>query len=155
MDLADDEQPPPRLWLIFFSSADPLSWWSRLMPKGFGHVCAAGWFADTQRWVHVNPTWRGLVVEVMTAEAFDTRFRQLIARSAAVLRMPSSHARNGMPATFYCVGAIKALLGINSRALLPRGLYRDLRARGAEIVEVPEQHDGGAVLDPEDPAGRS
>jgi hypothetical protein len=136
MDLNEDTPPPPRrLWLIFFSSADPLSWWSRLMPAGFGHVCAAAWFADAERWVHVNPTWRGLVVEVMTADEFGSRFQQLVTRSAVVLRMASSHHRNGMPATFYCVGAIKALLGVQSRALLPRGLYRDLRRKGAEVVD--------------------
>lgn len=144
------DQPPRRLWLVFFSSADPLSWWSRLMPKGFGHVCAASWFDDTQRWVHVNPTWRGLVIEVMTAEEFGTRFAQLVGRSAAVLRMASSHDRHGMPATFYCVGAIKALLGVDSRALLPRGLHRDLVRKGAEIVET----HGSPVRPSGDSAGR-
>lgn len=130
--------PLPRLWLIFFGDADRAWWWTRLFRPGFRHVSAAAWFADTERWVYFNPTGPGTVIQVATDAEFGPRFQQLVQDSTAILRMPSRHSRGMCPAAFFCVGAIKALLGVKSRALTPFGLFRHLVAEGAEIVERPE-----------------
>lgn len=152
---ADFSGPLPRLWLVFFSDAHEGSWWRAFLRRGFGHVSAAAWYADAQRWVWFNPTWRGLVIEAAEAEAFGPRFEQLVSSASAILRVRSRYERTGLPAAFWCVGAVKALLGISSRALSPYGLYRHLLARGAEIVEAPaRRHDGVAVF-PQDSAGGS
>jgi hypothetical protein len=125
-----------RLWLVFFGDGHLAPWWAWALRPGFRHVCAASWFADQERWVFVNPCRTGTVIEVMRSDEFGPRFSQLMTDSAAVLRVPARAARRATPRSFHCVGAMKALLGIRSRALLPHGLYVDLRRNhGAEIVD--------------------
>ena len=133
-----------RMWLIFFWDCGP-AWWARVLPPGWRHVTAVAYFKDAERWVYFNPASPGLVLDVQEGEAFHARYEHLMREATAVLRFASQHDRGAMPATFFCVGAIKALLGLRSRALSPAGLYRDLRASGAEIVKAPgevvlEQH---------------
>lgn len=131
--------PLPRLWLIFFSDADAGAWWAWLFRPGFRHVTAAAWFAGAERWVYYNPTRRGTIIDVATDAEFGPRFQQLVQDSAAILRVRSGYDRGNAPAVTYCVGSIKALLGIRSCALGPWGLYRHLLANGAELVQRPSE----------------
>ena len=128
-----------RLWLVFFSGIKD-AWWHRFLCPGFYHVSAASWYADTQRWVYVDATRRGLVVELWEAETFGGRLGQLIRDSSVILRMPSAESRAMTPLSAHCVGTVKALLGIRSCALSPRMLFRHLVHLGAEMVE-PEGND--------------
>ncbi len=116
-------EPPRRLWLIFFK-------------KGGWHVSAASYYADVGVWVYVDAVRTGLVVEVWPPERFGDRLAQLLDSSEAVLRMPSAVDRKRPPFSWWCVGAVKALLGVRSRALLPRQLYRHLLNNGAECVVI-------------------
>lgn len=125
-----------RQWLIFFWDCGP-AWWARAFRPGWRHVTAAAYFAGAERWVYFNPASSGLVFDVQEGEAFQARYEHLMREATAVLRFASVHERGGMPAAFFCVGAVKALLGVRSRALSPAGLYRDLRVRGAKIVKAP------------------
>lgn len=129
--------PLPRLWLVFFGEAASRPWWGRFFRPGFRHVRAAAWFDQTSRWMLFDPTIRGIHIEIETDEAFAARWAELYGSSAAILRMRSEYGRGALPPAFWCVGAVKALLGIRSCALLPHGLYRDLLAQGAEIVRAP------------------
>lgn len=116
---------------------DGPAWWARALRPGYRHVCAASWYAAEERWVYFNPARPGTTVAIFTAEQFAPLLEQLLARSSAVLRAASRYERGAAPAAAFCVGEIKALLGIRSWALTPYGLYRDLLARGAENVRTP------------------
>lgn len=131
------DKPPARLWLLFFCDPRGVAWWCRILRPGFRHCVAASWYADTERWVVFNPTRCGTVIEVWTAEQFPARLDQYLAESSAVLRVASRHDRRAAPAMAWCVGQVKALLGVRSAALTPWRLYRALLARGAEPVIVP------------------
>lgn len=131
------DAPPRRLWLVFFGDAQETLWWVRGLRPGFRHVSAAAYYADQERWVYVNPTRLGLIVEVWRPDEFGARLGQLAAESAAIVRMPSRADLPCLPGAAWCVGVVKALLGIRSCALAPLGLYRHLLANGAEPVEVP------------------
>lgn len=131
------DEPLPRLWLVFFGEAVTPAWWRFLLKPGFRHVSAAAWYDDQQRWVWFNPTWRGTVIELYAPSEFDARLGQLAGTSSAILRVRSRFDRGGAPAASHCVGAVKALLGIRSRALRPYALFRHLLDNAAEIVEVP------------------
>lgn len=154
--------PPRRLFLVFFGDAATPVWWSRLFRRGFRHVSAAAWYADQERWVYVNPTRRGTVVEVWRSDEFDGRLAQLAEASTAALRFGQQYGRGMTPWAFHCVGAVKAILGVRCLALSPYGLYRALLARGAEpacvglIAErsAPCRHDA-AIQQPEDAGGRA
>lgn len=131
------DTPPARLWLVFFSSPRGVAWWCRILRPGFRHVYAASWYADADRWVVFNPTRRGTVIELWSAADFPRRLDQFLAESSAVLRVASRHEREHPPPMPWCVGQVKALLGIRSAALTPWQLYHALRARGAEPVVDP------------------
>jgi hypothetical protein len=126
-----------RLWLVFFGDAEGEPWWCRFLPAGYRHVAACAWFADQERWVYYNPTRRGTVILVYREDEFGGRFTQLMASSSLVLRVRASRTRGATPFGWWCTGAIKALLGVKSRALAPRQLARHLLRHGAEVVEMP------------------
>lgn len=136
-DLPRLPEGSPRLWLVFFGDADGTAWWAGLCRPGFRHVSAAAYYADRGRWVYYNPARTGTVIEIYDGDEFDERMGLLMHTSAAVLRVQSRFGRRSTPAVWHCVGAVKALLGIRSMCVGPYGLYRHLRANGAEPVEVP------------------
>lgn len=128
-----------RTWLLFFCDGDRGHWWSRFFRSGYRHIRAMAWFDDAQRWVYFDPTGKGLHLEILPDSAVGARFEHLVSSSSAILRVRSDFGRGYFPAVFCCVGAIKSLIGIKSRALGPYGLYRHLVARGAELVERPSE----------------
>lgn len=136
------EKPNPdavidRLWLVFFGEAEGEPWWTRFLAPGFRHVAACAWFDEQQRWVYFNPTRRGTVILLYREDEFGGRFTQLLASSSLVLRVRSRQARAATPFGWWCTGAIKALLGVNSRALSPKQLSDHLLREGAQALEVP------------------
>lgn len=141
------DAPLPRLWLVFFGEAAGPHWWSRFLRPGFRHVSAACWHVEERRWVYFNPSRRGLVIELYGEGEFP--LGSLMRGSTATLRFASRFDRRSAPAVFHCVGAIKALLGIRSRAFRPYALFRDLLARGAETVDAPREADLGQHLQAE------
>lgn len=126
--------PIPRLWIVFFSDASG-RWWTKAFRPGFRHVFAAAWFADQERWVVFDPLRHGLVLQVLRGDEFN--YGALLAASHTAVRINARFERLAIPPVFYCVGAVKALLGLRSAAVTPYGLYRALRRIGAEIVERP------------------
>lgn len=129
----------PRLWTVFFSDGDRHAWWLRLFRPGYRHVAAAAWLPDQARWLYVDPCARGTVVEVYRADEFGPRWQTLLLNASLVLEVRSRPTRTLTPASFHCVGAIKALLGLRSRALSPWALSRHLLAHGAAIVPIPRR----------------
>jgi hypothetical protein len=126
----------PRLWLVIFSEADSPAWWARFLRSGFRHVYAVSYFADQERWVCVDPARNRLMVELFTAEQAPRVLARMMETAGAVLRVASRRDRLNAPAFGFCGGSMKALLGIRSWALTPRGLYRELLRRGAETVHM-------------------
>lgn len=126
-----------RLWLCFFGDTVGGAWWAHFLRPGFRHIAAASYFADQERWVVFDPSRRRTVIHVLTEDQIGPVLGQMLERSSAVLRVASSAERMNAPALACCTGSIKALLGIRSWALTPFGLYRDLLARGAEVVIPP------------------
>lgn len=151
---ASPPAPIDRSWLIFFRNPDRSPWWARFLRPGFRHVSAAAFYAREGVWVEFDPTRRGTAIRLYSQEEFGGRLEHLISTSAAVLRVRSELDRRAVPMGCFCVGQIKALLGIRSRALLPATLCRHLLARGAEIVEVPGDLHGRAVRPARLPAGK-
>lgn len=127
-------EPISRMWLVFFGEGTEPAWWARFFAPGYRHVRAAAYFGEAGRWVLFDPTRRGTVVEVLTESEFEPWLARWLGSSVLVLRVTSRFDRGSTPATWHCVGAIKALLGVRSRALSPRGLAAYLLAHGAEVV---------------------
>jgi hypothetical protein len=130
---------PGEEWLVFFTGGGPrLHWWDWFLRPAFRHVVAARLVWDLRAWLIFDPSIdRTEILLLPTGPKADKEIGRLVVASAAVLRV-QARAERGMGApVFGCVAAVKALLGIRSwRALGPYGLYRQLLARGAEVVEV-------------------
>lgn len=132
-----------RAWHVFFcKTAGPFGILAR---GGFGHVMAAGYDPEHKLWIFFNPTRTGTLIEALpegpACAALYCYWCEI--SNPRILRVVARTDRFMVPPMFSCVAAIKALLGVRCRALLPRGLYRDLVAKGAEVLEVPqsdEQH---------------
>jgi hypothetical protein len=133
-----EREPLRRLWLIAFENPVRPAWWARFLRPGFRHIRACAYYPEANQWLFFNPTLRGTVIELWQGEDADCWLGEMALSATIVLRFPSKYERSAAPMTFYCVGAIKGLLGLRSTALTPYGLYRDLLARGAEIVDVPK-----------------
>jgi hypothetical protein len=132
--LPTDAAGMPTRWILAFQRSSP-SWWVRALSCGrYKHVRAFGYVADLDAWLF-----------------FDLRFRQMdiwIARGAHARALMARYIDDcdliGMPvvneagttfrAGFWCVPAIKHLIGLRSGALRPDTLLRDCLRNGAEII---------------------
>lgn len=136
-----------RRWHIFFCD-DDAGWWRLITRKGFRHVEAAAYFADQDRWVFVLPSREHFRIEVRRPEESGPIYTAMMLRAHAILAFNGRKDRTHVPVGPSCVGMIKALTGIKSRALWPHGLYADLLRQGAEVIDVP-------ILSARTPSGRS
>jgi hypothetical protein len=141
-----------RAWLVFFGPAPP-GWWSLLCRKPFQHVAAIGYDPDLDVWLSFDPRRDRLILEVLRpGPEIDRRLGEFAHTcDPHVLRFTPRNDRRMSPAFFSCVGAVKALLGIRSCALVPAQLYRDLVRNGAEIVDVPKPE--AALVDVQNASG--
>lgn len=128
-------EPPRRLWLVFFGEAKGAYWWTRLFRLGFRHVSAAAYYADRRHWVYFDPARPGTTIRLLTEDEWGAPFAALL-QTCKVVRFKGRYDRQSSPATWFCVGSIKALLGIESRAFTPYQLYRDLLRQGGEEASL-------------------
>lgn len=136
--MTEDMDPghEPTAWLLLFSTATGKPWLDRLLPGRFKHVSAAGWVSEAKVWIFYDVSWLRTSLKVLDADAGDARFavRQ---RGHGVLKVwvePEIRGAAMMRAGFWCVPAIKHLIGSRSGALRPDRLWRDLVAANAEII---------------------
>ena len=130
----------PTEWLVFFCGGGPRGgWWDWFLRPAFRHVVAVRLVWDLRAWVVFDPSRdRTEILLLPNGPKADEEIARLMARATAVLRITARDERGMGAPVFGCVAAVKALLGIRSwRALGPYGLYRQLLARGAEVIEVP------------------
>jgi hypothetical protein len=140
-----------RVYLLFFGDTPRRAWWANFLRPGFRHIAAMSYHADAERWVYVDPALRWTVIRILTQEPAGRQIAVLLEQSTAVLRMASRPGRGGAPAFPWCVGQIKALIGVRTWALTPWQLYRSLIRRGAEHVDIERQFKGRNVSDVERP----
>lgn len=124
-------------WYIGFAGdhegRDP-QWYDVLNHPKFRHVLALGYDPDLHAYVLYDPNLHGTVIEIMPAD--DRRVDLLILlvkQNGYWLKVKPGSAKFLFGQwRFYCVPAIKHLIGFKSCALTPLALYRDLVRAGAE-----------------------
>ncbi len=120
---------------MFFCEPPGSYWWSKFFKPGFKHICCASWYADRRHWIYFDPARPGTSIRLMTEDEWSGPFGVLL-QSSKVVRFKGRYDRKFSPATWYCVGAVKSLLGIHSLALTPYQLYRDLLRQGGEEASL-------------------
>lgn len=133
MNDADASEFEPMSWLLVFHRRCTTPVLNRLVIGEFKHVSAAGWIEAAESWVFYDPSLNRTQILVMPDRTGTVAYSS-IAVGNAVLRMPVLARRGSARLGFWCVPAIKHLVGLRSGALRPDALWRDCLANGAEIV---------------------
>jgi hypothetical protein len=138
----------PSYWnVVFHPSKSRLA---RLLLGCFDHVSAFAYVPGFRVWVIYDCQWGGMRI------AFIPRINVLIAYTSgcAVVKFDRRYQPFALSSRFgfYCVPAIKQLLGLSCVAATPDGLYRHLIANGGELingqrVDTPAAAAGSDVAD--------
>lgn len=131
-----DEDPLPAAdpgeWYVAFYSDDRRAWWELLDPPGFKHCSAFSYSSHAERWLLYDVTRDRTFVRAYTVDGFSA-YMNHTHQGATILRISAFPLvrRRWQRWGFFCTAAVKHLLGIPSRALRPRALFRDLLSMGA------------------------
>lgn len=109
-------------------------WYDFLSRPKFRHVLALGYDPDLHAYVCYDPTQYGTTIDIMAADdrAVDLLILHIKNHGCWLKVNPARAAFLFGQWRFYCVPAIKHLIGFKSCALTPYALYRDLVRAGAE-----------------------
>jgi hypothetical protein len=136
MNELSDTDFEPMSWLLIFHVSTHKPWLDRLLPGRFKHVSALGYVEAAKCWLVVDVALSRMAVKVAAHRAGDTLAARIMAGNG-VLRVKVRHETSrlvGGRFGFWCVPAMKHLVGADTGALRPDTLWRDLVASGAEIV---------------------
>ena len=120
----------PTYWnVVFHPSVTRLN---RVLLGRFGHVSAFTYIPGFRAWILYDCQWGG------TRIGFCSGIGPLIVYSAgcAIIKFDRRYERVALSSRlgFYCVPAIKQLLGLSCVAATPDGLYRHLIRHGGELI---------------------
>lgn len=124
----------PERWLLIFETK--CGWrWRWIIPGRFKHVFAVGYVADIDTWMVYSVEREGTKIAAFRpGKDFEHWLAGVIPR-AGVLKVTACSTPVRMPwFTFWCVPAVRHLLGLRCGALWPDQLWRYCLANGAEIV---------------------
>ena len=139
----------PTYWnVVFHPSQTRLD---RLLLGRFRHVSAFTYVPGMAAWIMVDCQWGGMRI------AFIPRINVLVAytRGCAVVKFDRRYERFALASRlgYYCVPAIKQLLGLSCVAATPDGLYRHLIANGGELISGQCVDTAAAAAGSDVPAG--
>jgi hypothetical protein len=120
----------PTYWNVCFHPAK--GFWQRLLLGRFQHVSAFTYIPGAAAWILYDCQWGGTRISLIP------RINVLVAytRGCAIIKFDRFYrpvilcSRIG----FYCVPAIKSLLGLPCVAVFPDALYRYLLNNGGELI---------------------
>lgn len=133
MNEAQASDYEPSAWLLIFHRECRTPWVNRLVPGRFKHVSAVGWCALADCWVIYDPTLQRTQILVLPDKLGPLAYARM-AVGNSVLQMPVLEQRASGRLGFWCVPAIKHLVGLRSGALRPVTLWRDCLANGAKVI---------------------
>lgn len=122
----------PEVWYVAFHTGIRY-WWQRFLPGKYKHVGAFAYIAALDLWV-VYDLWPARTRILLVPHC--ARAEILIAEhtiDADIVKFRRTADRARLPiALFSCVSAVKHLLGLQSVAFSPSGLYRSIIKQGGE-----------------------
>lgn len=134
----------PQLWMVFFGPGQNPGSLARCLTRPWQHVCCASFQGDLGMWEYVNPARDRTYFLTLTPEGFAPYFANLLEGSTAIVEFPAHDERHFSPTFASCVGVVKGILGINSWAVTPHQLYKELRLRGASLVSLEDHPEDNA-----------
>jgi hypothetical protein len=141
----------PTHWNVCFCARADVAWVNWLVPGRFKHVRAFGYVPAEGLWIFYDVSLAGTSLQAARdkSPAADALIRAWI-DGAEVVRIARGPVKRGMPPGFWCVTAVRHLLGISSGALLPGRLWRDCKRQGGkrfdeDVRAEPAADAGGAT----------
>lgn len=129
-------------WIIAFHKTTESRWVNLLSAGRYKHVSACGYVRELDQWVFFD--WRYSTVDIIVARGTDAnRLLNFYTADADLLGMAPRKVGHGLRLGFWCVPAIKQLVGVTGRALRPDALWRDCVLQGAEILHESARSAGG------------
>lgn len=134
----------PTLWWVVFSEKTD-TWWVRLFPGKYRHVKLIGYVPQCDAMVFYEYRLSRMVISVYVGpKAFEAAAPWLA--DGVVIAMRPNITDRPSPFwhrfTFWCVPAVKHLIGLRSGALRPDTLLRDCLRNGGKPLESGEAPDG-------------
>ena len=139
--------PPkkPAVWIIMFMPREQSDFWTLFTShrKNFDHCVALRYDAIAGCWFVVDWSSHGLYCEPAKRSDVNKIFAHCIEQNWPCLKF-TSKVYYGMPVFgFYCVSAVKHLLGFKSWAVTPYQLYCALKKSGAKEIFVEDMSNKG------------
>ena len=132
------ELPPviePDYWNVVFHPSEAIL--PRLVLGRFQHVSAFTYIPGFSGWILYDVQWGGVRI------AMFSKVAHLVAYTRGCTVVKFARRYDHMPLYtrlgFYCVPAIKHLIGLSCVAVSPDGLYRAVIANGGEVISEPER----------------
>lgn len=126
----------PSVWFLVFHERSCRAWLNRRWVGRFKHVSAYGYLPDSRVWVFYDVMLGRTRVAVLpdgpTAEA---AVRDLEAEAVTLVMKPRGDRRHRLRWGFYCVPAMAHLVGLETAAVRPDGLFRACLAAGADLAD--------------------
>lgn len=122
-------------WRLCFWPIEKGQWWGRR----FGHVSALGFSARTETWLHLDLHRSGIAFRLAYAHDDALALLGHLSDHAVLVKVPRKKPRRYLLRPFLCTSFVKHLVGCESRALSPDGLFRFLVGQGCEVLDARAQ----------------
>ena len=134
----------PTEWFVVFHMKSSIRWLGWLAMGRFKHVSAVGYCPGFRVWLLCDAQWGGLRLQLFAHEPFKAMFSEWT-RDAEVVRIKRTGQSMGLRGRFgfWCVPAIRHLVGLPSIALRPDALYRQCLRSGGVLVEREQPSNSG------------
>jgi hypothetical protein len=132
----------PELWNVCFSGVKRNRWLDRFLKPGFRHVFLVGFVTEFGHWLLYEVLFHYSVVAIVSGD-YAAGLLTIAMREGDVLTVrPEFHVKRRWQHAlgFWCVPAIRHVLGLRCVAITPFGLHRYLLARGAVSLKA-EAHE--------------
>lgn len=124
-------------WTLVFHRSAAARWVERLACGRYKHVSAFAWVRELRVWVIYDVKLSGSPILLLPdSQAALDRLAEHTC-GADLMRMPR-RAGGGFAFGFFCVPAIKHLVGLRGGALRPDALWRDCLRQGGKVVDGSE-----------------
>ena len=124
----------PYRWYIVFATVGRTYFTSLIALGRLKHVRAFGFVPQLSAWVFYDVSLGG--TEIVVAKGMAAEFLMTMwAKDACIIEMPPMRAyRAVFRVGFWCVPAVKHLIGLKSRAFRPDRLWLDCLQAGGKVV---------------------
>lgn len=122
----------PGEWFIVFHPDTAIPFVRAVCPGRFKHVSAWGYYPGFKSWLIFDPQWGGLRLSMISHADMPTAFPEYT-RGCEVVKMVRAGEIGLSPLSrlgFWCVPAIKHLLGVRCATWRPDAFYRHILRRG-------------------------